>query len=85
MGIEWIGGVVWRWAGAAQRGRTESMEREIVVDQASWLVVDEREERKEEIDCPRRHKRTGGAETPKTFVMLIVLSYGSRDRKRWRT
>ena len=78
MGIEWIGGVVWRWAGAAQRGRTESTEREIVVDQASWLVVDEREERKEEIYCPRRHKRTGGAETPKTFVMLIVLSYGSR-------
>ena len=51
---------MWRWAGAAQRGRTESMEREIVVDQASWLVVDEREERKEEIYCPRRHKRTGG-------------------------
>jgi hypothetical protein len=76
---------VWRWAGAAQQGRTESRERGIVVDQASWLVVDDREEREEEIYCARRHRRTGGAETPKTFVMLIVLSCGSRDRKRWRT
>ena len=76
---------MWRWAGAAQRGRTERMERGIAVDQASWLVVDEREEREEEIYCPRKHRWTGGAETPKTFVMLIVLSCGSSDWKRWRT
>ena len=73
------------WAGVAKRSRRESVTRGIVVDQANWLAVDEREDREEEVYCPRRHRKTGGAETPKTFVMWDVLSCGSRDRKRWRT
>jgi hypothetical protein len=85
MGIAWNGGLVWWWAGVAQRGRTESVEGRIVVGQANWLAVDECEEREEKIYCPRRHRRTGGAETPKTFVMWKVLSCGSSDWKRWRT
>jgi len=39
---------------------------------------------KEQVYCARRHRRTASAETPKTFVMLIVPSCGGRDRKRWR-
>ncbi len=64
---------------------TDSLEREIVVGEASLRRVDDREEREEEIYCASRRRRTAGAETPKTFVMSIVLSCGSRDWKRWRT
>jgi hypothetical protein len=56
-----------------------------LVGEASLLTVDDREKREEEICCPRRRRRTAGAETPKTFVMSIVFSCGSADRKRRRT
>ena len=71
--------------GSARWRTTESLEREIVVGEASLRRVDDREEREEEIYCARRRRRTAGAETPKTFVMSIVFSCGSADRKRWRT
>jgi hypothetical protein len=63
--------------------RTEDPERGIVVAEASWLTVDDREQREEEMDCARRHRRTPSAETPKTLVMSIVVSCGTRDRERW--
>jgi hypothetical protein len=56
----------------------------MVVGEASLLTVDDREKREEEVYCRRRRRSTAGAETPKRFVMLIVLSCGGRDRKRWR-
>lgn len=49
------------------------------------LIVDDWEKHEEQIYCPRRRRRTAGAETPKTIAMLIVLSCGNGDRKRWRT
>src|SRR5260370_31226645 len=61
------------------------MGKGIVVGEASLLTVDDREEREEEIYCARRRRRTAGAETPKTFVLSIVVSCGSGDRERWRT
>ena len=85
MGIAWSGGAVWRWAGSGRRSRTDDMERGTVVREASWLTVDDRAEREEEIYCARRRKRTGGAETPKTFAVSIVVSCGGGDRERWRT
>jgi hypothetical protein len=56
-----------------------------VVGEASLLTMDGREEREEGIYRTRRRRRAAGAATPKTFVMCIVVSCGSRDRKRWRT
>jgi len=84
MGIEWIGRSVWRWAGSARRSTTDDMGRGTVVGEASFLTVDDWEKHEEEIYCPRRRRSTAGAETPERFVMLIVLSRGGRDRKRWR-
>ena len=83
MGIEWMGGAVWRWAESAQRSRTEDLERGIVVGEARWLTVDDLEQQEEEIDCVGRRRRAQSAETPKTFVMSIVVSCGNRDRERW--
>src|SRR5260370_7956451 len=85
MGIEWMGGSVWRWAGSARRSTTDDMGRGTVVGVASLLAVDDREKREGEVHCPRRRKGTESAETPKIFVMSIVVSCGSRDRKRWAT
>jgi len=85
MGIEWMGGSVWRWAGSARRSTTDDMGRGTVVGVASLLAVDDREKREGEIHCPRRRRGTKSAETPKIFVMSIVVSCGSRDWKRWRT
>ncbi len=85
MGIEWIGGTVWRWAGSARGGTTDDMERRTVVRVASLLAMDDREKREGEIYCPRRRTGTESAETPKIFVMSIVVSCGGRDWKRWRT
>ena len=68
-----------------QQSATDDMGRGIVVGEVSWLTVDDREEREEEIYCPRRRRRTESAETPKTFVLSTVVSCGSGDRKRWRT
>jgi hypothetical protein len=82
MGIEWMGRAVWMWAESAQRSSTEDMEGGIVVGEARWLTVDDPEPQEEEIDCAGRHRRTQSAETPKTFVMSIVVSCGNRDRKR---
>jgi len=33
----------------------------------------------------RTHRRMEGAQTPKTSVMSVVVSCGSRDQDRWRT
>ena len=85
MGIEWMGGSVWRWAGSARWSTTDGRGRGMVVAEASLLMMDDHEQQGEEIYCPRRHRRTQSAETPKTFVMSIVVSCGSGDRKRWRT
>jgi hypothetical protein len=49
MGIEWNGDVLWRWVGAAEWGRSERVIRGIVVGQANWLAMDEREYREEGI------------------------------------
>lgn len=49
MGIERNGGVLWRWAGAAKRGKSESVIRGIVVGQVNWPFVDEREHPEEGI------------------------------------
>ncbi len=84
MGIECWGGSVERWAGCAQTSRTAGVERGIVVGEARLCTVDESGVGGEQIYCARRHRRAVGAETPETFVMLIVLSCASRDRKRWR-
>jgi hypothetical protein len=84
MGIEWMGEAVWRWAGSAHRSTTDGMRRGEVVGVASLLTVVDREEREEAIDGARRRGRTPSAETPKTFVMSIVVSCGNRDRQRWR-
>jgi hypothetical protein len=61
------------------------MESEIVVGEASFERVDDREEREAEIGCARTHRRAKSAETPKTFVMSVVVSCGSGDWERWRT
>src|SRR6266446_831523 len=84
MGIEWRGGPVGSWAGCAQTSRTAGVERGTVVGEARLRAVDESGVEGEESYCARRQRRAGGAETPETFVMLIVLSCGGRDRKRWR-
>jgi hypothetical protein len=76
---------VWRCIEGVQQTATDDTGREIVVGEASLLTVGDREEQEEAIDCPRRRRRTEGAETPKTFLMSIVVSCGSGDRKRWRT
>jgi len=85
MGIEWIGGAVRRWAGSARRSTADDIGSGTVVGEASLLTLDDREKREGEICCPRRCRSAAGAETPKTFVMSIVFSCGSADRKRWRT
>jgi len=61
------------------------MESEIVVGEASLRRVDDREEREAEIGCATTHRRTESAKTPKTFVLSVVVSYGSQDRKEWGT
>ncbi len=71
-----------KWAGPVQRSRTEDMGRGVVVGEAGWLTVDDREEREEEIYGARRRGRTESAETPKTFVMSIFVSCGNGDRER---
>ena len=83
MGIEWIGGAVWRCAESVHWSRTEDPERGIVVGEARWQTVDDPERQEEEMDCVGRRRRAQSAETPKTFVMSIVVSYGNRDRERW--
>jgi hypothetical protein len=70
-------------AESAQRNRTEDRERGIVVGEASWLTVDDREQREEEIYGAGRRRRTPSGETPKTFVMSMVVSCGNRDWERW--
>ena len=57
----------------------------MVVGETSLLTVDHWEKHEEEIYCPRRRRRTAGAETPNTFAMLMVFSCGNGDRRRWRT
>jgi hypothetical protein len=84
MGIEWIGGTVWRSAESAERSRTENVEGETVVGEASCWTVDGREEREEEIDGAGRRRSTPSAKRPKTFGMSMVISCGNGDRKRWR-
>jgi len=74
---------VWRRAESAQRGKTEDMKRAIVVGETRWLIVDDPEQREEEMDCAGRLRRAQSAETPKTLVMSIVVSCGNRDRERW--
>ena len=61
------------------------MGRGTVVGVGSLLAVDDGEKWEAEIHCPRRRGGTESAETPKIFVMSIVLSCGSRDWKRRRT
>src|SRR5712691_5437567 len=85
MGIEWMGGAVWRWAGSARGGTTDDMGRRRVVRVASLRVIDDREKREGEIYCARRRTGTESAETRKIVVMSIVVSCGGRDWKRWRT
>ena len=74
-----------RWAGSARRSTADDIGSGTVVGEASLLTLDDREKREGEICCPRRCRSAAGAETPKTFVMSIVFSCGSADRKRWRT
>ena len=50
---------------------------------ASLLAVDHVEEREREIHCPRRRTGTERAEPAK--ILVIVVSCGGRDWKRWRT
>src|SRR5260221_5428513 len=83
MGIEWMGGAVWRWAESARRGTTDDMGRRTIVRVVSLLAMDDREKREGEIYCPRRRTGTESAEPPKIFVMSIVVSCGGRDL-RWR-
>jgi hypothetical protein len=64
---------------------TEDLRRGIVVGEASLLTMDDREEREEGIYRTRRHSMSEGTEAPKTFVMSMVVSCGSGERKRWRT
>ena len=85
MGIEWMGGAVWRWAGSARGETTDDMGRRTVVRVASLLAMDDREKREGEVYCPRRRTGTESAEPPKIFVVSIVVSCGGRDWKRWRT
>src|SRR5258708_3104481 len=85
MGIEWIGGTVWRGAGSARGGTTGDMGRRTVVRVGRLVGVDDGEKGEGEIYCPRRRRGTESAETRKLFVMSIVVSCGGRDWKRWRT
>ena len=79
MGIEWVGGSRWRWAGSARWGTTDDMGRGTVVGVASLLALDDGEKGEGEIHCPRRRRGTESAETPKIYVMSIVVSCGNRD------
>src|SRR5260221_3023111 len=83
MGIEWMGGAVWRWAESARRGTTDDMGRRTIVRVVSLLAMDDREKREGEIYCPRRRTGTERAEPPKIFVMSIAVSCAGRDL-RWR-
>jgi hypothetical protein len=76
---------VWKGAEGMRQSATDDMVRGIAVGEAILLTTDDREEREKEIYRTRRRRRAAGAATPKTFVMCIVVSCGSRDRKRWRT
>ena len=73
------------WAGSARGGTTDDMGRRTIVRVASLLAMDDREKREGEVNCPRRRTGTESAETPKIFVMSIVVSCGGRDWKRGRT
>jgi hypothetical protein len=73
---------VWGSVEGVRQSATHEMERGSVVGEARLLTVDDREEQEEEIDCARRHRMTEGAETPKTFVVSIVVSCGNGDRER---
>ena len=85
MGIEWVGGLLWRRAGSARGSTTDDMRSGTAAGETSLLTVDDWEKHEEEIYCLRRRRRTAGAETPKTFAMLMVRSCGNGHRKRWRT
>ena len=77
--------MVWKGVEGMRQNATDDMVRGIAVGEAILLITDDREEREKEIYRTRRRRRTEGAATPKTFVISIVVSCGSRDRKRWRT
>ena len=64
MGIEWMEGTVWRWAGSARGDTTDDMGRRTVVRVASLLAMDDREKREGEVYCPRRRTGTKSAEAP---------------------
>jgi hypothetical protein len=64
---------------------TDDMMRGTVAEEASLLPMDDDVEREEEIYRARRRRRTESAETPKTFVISIVVSWGSGYQKRWKT
>ena len=85
MEIQWEEGLVWKCVEGVRQSGTDEMRRAHVVEVASFLTMDDDEEREEEIYRARRHRRAASAATPKTFVMSIVFSCGSADRKRWRT
>jgi hypothetical protein len=85
MEIQWEEGLVWKWVEGVRQSGTGDMRRARVVEVASLLTRDDDEEREEEIYRTRRHRRAASGATPKTFVMCIVVSCDSRDRKRWRT
>jgi len=85
MEIQWEEGLVWKCVEGVRQSGTDDMRRARVVEVASLLTMDNDEEREEEIYRTRRHRRIASAATPKTFVMCIVVSCDSRDRKRWRT
>jgi hypothetical protein len=76
---------VWNYVEGMRQSATDDVVRGIAVGEASLLTMNHDEEREEEIYRRRRRRRTEGTETPKTFVMSIVSSCGSCDRKRWRT
>jgi hypothetical protein len=75
-------GTVERSAGSAQRSGTESQKSAIAACQASWLIVEQREAREEEIYGARGRSRTESGETPKGLVTQIAVSCGHRDRRR---
>lgn len=83
MGNERSGVWGWRSAEFAEGCKTEDLERENLVGEASWLIVDDDEEREEGFVCGRGRKRTESAETPTTIVMSMVASCGNGDRRRW--
>ena len=85
MEIQWEQRLVWKYVEGVRQSGTDDMRGASVVEVASLLTIDDDAEREEEIYRARRHRSAASAATPKTFVMCIVVSCGSRDRKRWRT